>query len=117
LTAEVTLAVQVPYTLEQANQMPHKLTLANDDNSYSQTLSLASDAQAGDTDGTSFVLFKDLTENHTYTLQCDDGSGTTTTMFQAIDYDKLIDTLSASSSAAPASSPSTPSDPPASGST
>jgi hypothetical protein len=90
------MAVQVPFPLDQASQMPHKFTLSNDDNSYSTTLSLASDAQAGTDDGTCVVVFADMTENHTYTLQCADGSGTPVFVFEGVDYDKLIDKLAAS---------------------
>ena len=100
--------MQVPYPTDQASQMPHKFTLANDDNSYSQTLSLASDAQAGDADGTSVVTFKGMTESHTYTLQCDDGSGSAPyVMFQEVDYDTMISKLSANGGAPPPSSNAT----------
>src|SRR5689334_19999491 len=44
LTAEVKMAIEVPFSLDEAGQMPHKFTLSNDDNSYSKALSLASDA-------------------------------------------------------------------------
>ncbi len=81
--------------------MPHKLTLSNEDDSYSQTLSLASDAQACDTEGTSVVTFKDMTEHHVYTLRCDDGSGAPYVVFESVGYDQIIHRLGGSSDSTP----------------
>jgi hypothetical protein len=103
LRADVKLTLAIPASLEQATQMPHKFTLANDDNSYSRTLSLASDAGAGDTGGTSFLIFTDMTESHTYTLQCDDGTSSPYIVFQNVDYDTMIDTLGAADTTPPTS--------------
>jgi hypothetical protein len=88
LTADVKLSVQIPYPPDQAAQLPHKLTLANDDSSYSKTLTLASDCQAGPTSDTSVVTFDALTEHHTYTLQCDDGT-TTYSLFENVSYEDI----------------------------
>jgi hypothetical protein len=88
LTADVKLSVQIPYPPDQAAQLPHKLTLANDDSSYSKTLTLASDCQAGPTGDTSVVTFDALTEHHTYTLQCDDGT-TTYSLFENVSYEDI----------------------------
>jgi len=66
--------VYIPFSKDDASQLPHKFTLTNDDSSYSKTLTLASDAQAGDDDGTSTLTFEDLTDGHSYTLEVDDGN-------------------------------------------
>ncbi len=105
LTAEIKMSLQLPFAFADAGQMPHKFTLTNDDSSYSKTLSLASDAQAGSIDGTSVILFTEMTEEHTYTLTCDDGTGTPIVVFEGIDYDKLVDTFAASANAAPTADP------------
>jgi hypothetical protein len=89
LTGSVKLAVQVPYPTDQATQLPHKLTLSNDDGSYSKTLTLASDSQPGNTDGTSVVTFEDMTENHTYSLKCDNGD-TSYTLFEGLTYEQVL---------------------------
>jgi hypothetical protein len=88
LTAEIQFIVEIPYPLDQANQLPHKFTLANDDNSYSQTLTLASDGTAGDVDGACIITFAGLAEQHTYTLQCDNGSSTYS-IFENVPYDQI----------------------------
>jgi hypothetical protein len=116
LTAEIKLAVQLPWSVDQASQLPHKLTLANDDGSYTQTLSAASDCQAGTAVGTSVMTFADIAEDHTYTLQCDDGNSKYS-LFDNIPYDQLIDQLGGKGGAGgddspPASNPSIV-DPPA----
>ena len=97
------LAVQIPYPLAQANQLPHKFTLANDDSSYSKTLTLASDCTAGDVDGTSLVTFTDLTDGHTYTLQCDDGTQVYS-MFENVPYDLLVQQLAGQGGGTPGGS-------------
>jgi hypothetical protein len=112
LTADVKLVVQVPMPTDQASQLPHQLTLVNDDASYSKTLTLASDCQAGDTADSSVITFDALTENHTYTLQCDDGSGPYN-LFENVSYQDIAAQASGggggdpppSSSPAPASNP------------
>ena len=88
LTAEIKLLVELPLALDEATKLPHKLTLTSDDGTVSQTLALASDATAGDTDGTSLLTFTDLSEQHTSTLACDDGD-TTYTLFDAEPYEQL----------------------------
>jgi hypothetical protein len=89
LTAVVKFAVKVAFPTDQASQLPHTFTLTNDDNSYSKSLTLASDCVAGDTDGTSIVTFEDLSEGHTYTLQCNDGTSTYS-LFENVPYDQLL---------------------------
>ena len=112
LTAAIKLAVRVPYSTDEATQLPHKLTLSNDDGSYTKTLRLASDSQPGGVDGTSMVTFEDMTEQHTYTLQCDNGD-TTYMLFKDITYEQVLkfvaqDDGGSSETAAPANSPASP---------
>jgi hypothetical protein len=92
LTAEIKLAVQLPYPMDQVTQLPHKLTLTNDDGSYSKVLTLASDCTAGSTDGTSLITFTDLTDGHTYTLVCDDGDGPVE-LFKDVPYAQIVPQL------------------------
>jgi hypothetical protein len=82
--------VHVPFSKDDASQLPHKFTVTNDDSSYSKTLTLASDAQPGDDDGTSMLTFEDLTDGHTYTLEVDDGD-TTYKLFDSVAYADLQD--------------------------
>jgi hypothetical protein len=86
----VKVAVKIAFPPDQASQLPHKLTLTNDDGSYTKTLTFASDAQPGDTDGTSVVTFEDLSEEHTYTVQCDDGTNPPYSLLDATAYDQLV---------------------------
>lgn len=88
LVASVQVNVELPRSTDEASQMPYKFTLTNDDGSYSKTLTLASDCKAGDSDGTSVLTFEDLTEDHTYSLQCDDGD-TTYDLFQGVSYEDI----------------------------
>ena len=107
LTGSVKLAVQVPCPTDEATQLPHKFTLSNDDGSYSKTLTLASDSHAGNTGGTSVVTFEDMTENHTYSLKCDNGD-TSYALFEGLTYEQVLklDTQADSgSSDAPGASP------------
>ena len=104
LTAEIKLAVQLPYPMDQVTQLPHKLTLTNDDGSYSKVLTLASDCTAGSTDGTSLITFTDLTDGHAYTLQCDDGTETNS-MFEKVPYDQLVQQLGAADTGDTADAP------------
>jgi hypothetical protein len=85
LTADVKLALEIPRPPDEASQLPYKFTLSNDDGSYTKTLTLASDCQPGTKDGTSVITFEGLTEHHTYSLECDDGS-TTFKLFENVDY-------------------------------
>jgi hypothetical protein len=108
LTTQIKLGVKVMFPVDQTSQFPHKLTLSNDDGSYSKTITLSA-SQAGDTDGTSVVTFADLTEGHTYTLQCDNGDGTDPyNLFENQPYDQIVDRTPDSSqdTTAPPSSPS-----------
>jgi hypothetical protein len=89
LTAAIKLAVRIPHSTDEARQLPHKLTLSNDDGSYTKTLTLASDCQPGGVDGTSMVTFEDMTEQHTYTLQCDNGD-TTYALFKDLTYEQVL---------------------------
>jgi len=88
LEADIKFLVEIPVTTDEASQMPHKFTLTNDDGSYTQTLAVASDAQAGDTDQVVLLTFTNMVEHHTYTLQCDNGDSTYT-VFKDVDYDQL----------------------------
>jgi hypothetical protein len=111
LTAAIKLAVRVPYSTDKATQLPHKLTLSNDDGSYTKTLTLASDSQPGGVDGTSMVTFEDMTEQHTYTLQCDNGD-TTYALFKDLTYEQVLKFLAqddggSSEAAAPTDPPAT----------
>jgi hypothetical protein len=110
LTAEIKFAVQIPYSMDQASHLPHKFTLGNEDGSYSKTVTVASDCQASGPDGPCLLSFTDLVEDHTYTLQCDDGNSTYS-IFDKVPYDQLVAQLADRASAdendsAPASSPS-----------
>ena len=87
-------------TTDDAGQLPHKLTLVNDDSSYSKTLALASDCKAGDSDGTSMLTFEDLTEDHVYTLQCDNGT-LTYSLFENLSYHEIVEKLAAQGNDAP----------------
>ena len=107
LQAAIKLLVQVPFATDEASQLPHKLTLTNDDGSYSKTLSLGSDCQPGDVDGTSVITFEDLTEDHTYSLHCDDGSSTYP-LFESHSYDELDQKLAAPAEAASTSTTGQP---------
>jgi hypothetical protein len=81
--------VKVAFPTDQASQLPHKFKLTNDDGSFSKTVTLAADCQPGDTDGTSVLTIEDLSEGHTYTLQCDDGTSTYA-LFENVPYDQLM---------------------------
>jgi hypothetical protein len=107
LTAQITLVLQLPYSTDQAQQLPHKFLLTNADASYSKTLVLASDGQPGPADGTTALLFEDIVEDDTYTLNCDDG-GWTYAVFSGIPYDELASKLGGVGGADPTgSSPTT----------
>ena len=113
LQAIIKLHINIPFTIDEASPLPHKLTLTNDDSSYSKTLSFASDCQPGNADGTSLLSFVDLTEDHRYTLQCDDGNSSYS-IFENIPYDAIVDQLASvgAADASPASSPSIVDPPP-----
>jgi hypothetical protein len=121
LEASIKFAVQLPKTTDEASQMPHKFTLTNDDGSYSKTLTLESDAKPGDDDGTCMLLFEDMTENHTYSLQCDNGESQYM-LFEDVNYGDLLklddddDDRSPPSSSNPQASSPPAGDPPASSS-
>ncbi len=74
LTAAIKLMVELP-TATDPEQPPHKFTLSNEDGSYSKTLTFPSDAQPGETEGTSVLMFEDLTDGHTYSLQGEGDDG------------------------------------------
>jgi hypothetical protein len=108
LEADIKLIVQLP-TATDPNQPPGKLTLSNEDGSYSKVLNYPADCQPGDTDGSSVMTFDGMTDGHTYSLQYDDGSGSPYYVFQSIAYDQLVPKLAQSGD--PATPSSAPSDP------
>src|SRR5262249_2599147 len=57
------LVVQLPYTLQEANGMPHVLIVESEDGTITQTHTLAADARANDA-GMSEVYFTDLPPHH-----------------------------------------------------
>jgi hypothetical protein len=107
LTAAIKLGVRVPLSKDKASQLPDTLTLTNDDSSYNKTLRFASDCQDGDTDGTSLLLFEDLTDGHTYSLQGNDGR-TDYSIFKDVPYAQVLNLGGAdtSSSSSASSDPS-----------
>lgn len=88
LTANISFVLEFPHSADDAKPFPHKFTMASDDGSFSQTLSLGTDAQPGDTEGTSILTFQNLVEHHSYTLQCDNGNATYT-LFEHMPYEDL----------------------------
>jgi hypothetical protein len=105
LNAAFKLIVQVPTPADPAAP-PHKFTLTNEDGSYTKTLTLPSDAQAGPTDGVSTLTFDDLTDGHSYTLQGEGDDGTSYELLPATPYHQIGgDGSPPPSSPAPASSP------------
>jgi hypothetical protein len=108
LATDIKLIVQFPLPAD-ASQPPHKLTLTNEDGSYSQTLTFPSDCQPGDTDGTSVMTFDGLTDGHTYSLHGENGDGTYV-LFDALKHDEVVTKYGgqgdgASSAASQASNP------------
>jgi hypothetical protein len=113
LQAAFKLTVQLP-TATDPNQAPHKFTLSNEDGSYSKMLTFPSDAQPGETDGISLLVFEDLTDGHTYTLQGEGDDGAYA-IFPPTAYHDVVATLGGAGTTA-AQDPSSGQDaPPASG--
>ncbi len=109
LEADVKLVLRLPAATDPS-QPTSRLTLTNDDASYTKSLTYPSDAQPSDSDGIVVMTYDGLTDGHTYSLQCDDGSGAPYFLFQALAYEELVPKLTrpdaSSSSDPPASSPS-----------
>jgi hypothetical protein len=104
LEAAIQLIVHVTAATDlDAAQGSHKLTLTNEDGSYSKTLDLAADAKPGDTADVSVLTFEGLTDGHTYKLEGEDGDGKYV-VFDATAYHEIVTKL-AKTPAAEASAP------------
>ena len=88
LEAEIKLCVRIPRSLDEVKDMPHRLTLTSDDGTVTVTVP-ASEAEAGDVDGTSTVTFTGLAEHHSYTLSIDNGSDPAYQIFAGEAYEQI----------------------------
>jgi hypothetical protein len=108
LEADIKLVLRFPAA--DPSQGSHKLTLSNDDGSYTKTLTFPTDCQPGHKEGTLVMTFDGLTDGHTYSLQ-DVDDDETYSVFDPVDYHAIVDKLhppgGVPSGASAASDPST----------
>lgn len=81
------LIIQLPYTLAEADTMPHVLILESEDGTIVQSKALAATARAND-GGFVEVYFTDLPPMHSYRLRCE-GTDTPHIIFDLTPYDRL----------------------------
>jgi outer membrane protein OmpA-like peptidoglycan-associated protein len=81
------LVIQLPYTLQQANQMPQILIVESEDGTITMTKTLKADARAHDA-GFSEIYFNDLPPHHSYRMRCE-GVDTPYEVFGLTPYEKL----------------------------
>ncbi|KYF70872.1 OmpA family protein [Sorangium cellulosum] len=81
------LVIQLPYTLAEANKMPHVFIVGSEDGTISQTRTLAADARAHDL-GFVEIYFTDLPPHHAYRMRCE-GVEEPYTVFDLTPYEKL----------------------------
>lgn len=81
------LIIQLPYTLAEADAMPHVLVVESEDGTIVQSRALAATARAND-GGFVEVYFTDLPPMHSYRLRCE-GTDTPHVIFDFTPYDQI----------------------------